>query len=64
MIEILKQTKNEILVKQGNSIYSTTLETAPQEVLEKLQEKPQQETKKKTTTKKKTNTKKAKKEEE
>ena len=56
MIEILKKTKHEIIVKQGNSIYSTTPETAPQQVLDKLQEK--QDTPKKTTTTKKADDKK------
>ena len=50
MIQILKANKNEIIVKQGQSIYSTTPETATPEVLEQLHK--QQNTTKKTTTKK------------
>lgn len=59
MIEIIKANKNEIIVKEGQSIYSTTPETAKPEILEKLQKttdnKKKTETKKTTTTKKTTN---------
>lgn len=38
MIKIIKANKHEIIVKQGQSIYSTTPETATPEVKQALQQ--------------------------
>jgi hypothetical protein len=58
MIQILKANQKEIIVKQGQSIYSTTPETATPEVQQALQQHNKKTTTKKTEkTTKKTNTK-------
>jgi hypothetical protein len=58
MIQILKANQKEIIVKQGQSIYSTTPETATPEVKQALKQHQKQTTTTKTKqTPKKTNTK-------
>jgi hypothetical protein len=58
MIQILKANQKEIIVKQGQSIYSTTPETATPEVQQALQQHNKKTTNTKTEkTPKKTNTK-------